>query len=368
MTNPQSDDRAESGTGTPDRQDTPGAAGSISAPQTSPLLLGSALFSGSAQDALMAERLAAIEERLTETTAHTDEFISTTCQHLLKAGGKRARPMLVVLAAQLGDPRRPEVVEAATVVELTHLATLYHDDVMDDAPVRRGATSAHVLWGNSIAILAGDMLLAQASRLVSELGGEALRLQARVFDRLVTGQMHELRGPQPGEDPVAHYLQVLSDKTGSLIAASGEYGVRHSGADPKFVPPLQEYGEKVGVAFQLADDIIDLMSDGSISGKTPGTDLREGVPTLPALYARQDAAAGDRQAQHVVRLLDADLSGDEALEEARQALAALPATSRAQREARRWAEEATAALDALPEGPAREGLRTFAEGVVSRTS
>jgi heptaprenyl diphosphate synthase len=277
--------------------------------------------------------------------------------------------MLALLAGHLGDPARPEILDAAVVVELTHLATLYHDDVMDSAPVRRGAPAAHEVWGNSVAILVGDLLFARASTIVAGLGPEAVRIQAETFERLCLGQLHETVGPQDGEDPVAHYLRVLSDKTGSLIATSARFGAMFAGCGPEVLDVLIAYGEKVGVAFQLADDVIDLVSDGSTSGKTPGTDLREGVPTLPVLLVRRHAAEhGDEGSRRLVALLDDDLSDDDRLAEAVAGLRAHPAMEEARAEASRWAREAVEALAPLPDGPATAALRAFAAAVVDRTA
>lgn len=338
-------------------------AGTLSHPQAGPF---AAADSALATD--LATRLDLVEERLSDAAAQTERLPHEASHHLMRAGGKRVRPMLVLLAAELGDGGHSDVIDAAAAVELIHLATLYHDDVMDDAPVRRGAPSAHEVWGNSVAILTGDLLFARASLLSARLGPEAVRLQATTFERLVLGQLSEFAGPLPEDDPIEHYIQVLSDKTGSLIAAAGEFGLRSSGAPTAFIEPLRDYGEKVGVAFQLADDIIDLTSDAETSGKQPGTDLREGVPTLPVLFARRAADAGDDTAAEVVALLEADLTSDEALEAARSALAAHPVTAQARAEARRWADDAIDALDALPAGEVRDGLEAFAHQVVERTS
>lgn len=196
-----------------------------------------------------------------------------------------------MLASQFGDPDAPGVVPSAVVVELTHLATLYHDDVMDEADVRRGVPSANTRWGNSVAVLTGDFLFARASHILADLGPEAVRIQAEAFERLVTGQILETAGPRDGRDPVDHYLDVLSGKTGSLVAVSGRFGAMMSGADERTVDVLTQYGERLGIAFQLADDVLDITSDSHESGKTPGTDLREGIPTLPVLRLRALAAA-----------------------------------------------------------------------------
>jgi heptaprenyl diphosphate synthase len=312
--------------------------------------------------------LAAVEKRLHEAVQQTDQLADTASRHLVEAGGKRVRPMLTLLAAHLGDGDQDEVLKAAVVVELTHLATLYHDDVMDSAAVRRGAAAAHQIWGNTVAILTGDLLFARASRIVADLGPDAVRIQASTFERLCIGQMHETVGPAADEDPVKHYLQVLGDKTGSLIATAGRFGAMFGGCSDDVVKTMITYGELVGVAFQLADDVIDLASASADSGKTPGTDLREGVPTLPVLLARRAAADGDATAQHVVDLLDADLTEDAALAAAVAALNEHPVMDAARDEATRWAQEAIETLAPLPASPAKAALRQFAEAVVDRTS
>jgi len=306
-----------------------------------------------------------VEAALQLAVAHTDPIANVTARHLLEAGGKRLRPSLVLLAAQFGNPNLPEVIDSAVVVELTHLATLYHDDVMDGAPMRRGVATAHEIWGNNVAILTGDLLFARASQVVSRLGERALSLQADTFERLCLGQLHETVGPSETEDPIAHYVQVLADKTGSLIAASAELGIMFSGAPTEYREPLRIFGEKIGVAFQLIDDVIDIYSDGVTSGKTPGTDLRAGVPTLPVLLLREQAKT-DPAAAELIAKIDADLESDEALAEVVAELRVHPVTAAANVEARRWATDAAAALAPLPNGPIKSALETFALAVVDR--
>lgn len=313
--------------------------------------------------------LAQVEVRLLDAVGQADRLADDASRHLVLAGGKRVRPMLTLIAGHLGDPTRREILEAAVVVELTHLATLYHDDVMDSAPLRRGAPSAHAVWGNTVAILTGDLLFARASRVVAALGVEAVQLQAATFERLCLGQLHETVGPGQDDDPVAHYIQVLADKTGSLISTSARFGAMFAGCDAGVLDIVADYGEKVGVAFQLADDVIDLASDGATSGKTPGTDLREHVPTLPALLLRQHVErTGDAASASLVAVLDGDLSDDAALADAVARLAAHPATERAREEALRWARAAVAALTPLPPSAASDALRAYAEAVVARAA
>ncbi|MFF5172731.1 polyprenyl synthetase family protein [Micromonospora sp. NPDC000089] len=312
--------------------------------------------------------LDSVEAELWAGVSSADPLITEAARHLMEAGGKRFRPLLVTLGAQFGDPERQQVVPAAVVMELTHLATLYHDDVMDEAAVRRGAPSANSRWTNSVAILVGDYLFARAADLAADLGPEAVRLQARTFARLVHGQIAETVGPREGQDPVDHYLGVIADKTGSLIATSARFGGMFGGASPEHVEALAGYGETIGVAFQLSDDLLDIASESTQSGKTPGTDLREGVPTLPVLYA----LAGDDSDAASVRLREILATGplvDDALHaEALILLRESPALKRARETVRSYAEDARSRLAPLPQGPARRALESLCDHIADRTS
>ncbi len=326
-------------------------------------------------------RMAVVEQRLRDAVAHSDALAGATSRHLVDAGGKRLRPMLTLLCGHLGDADRTQLVDAAVVVELTHLATLYHDDVMDAAPVRRGAPSAHELWGNQVAVITGDLVFARASAIAAGLGPDAIRILAETFERLCLGQLHEVAGPAEGADPVAHYLQVLADKTASLIATSARFGAMFSGAGPEVEAALVEYGEAAGVAFQLADDVIDLTSDAAKTGKTPGTDLREHVPTMPVLLLRERVAAatagadaggaepGDLAADRdLLALLDSDLSDDAALAGAVAALREHEVLAATRARAQDWERRALAALALLPDGPVRDALETFTHSLVDRSA
>ncbi|MCA1221512.1 polyprenyl synthetase family protein [Streptomyces sp. 8L] len=311
--------------------------------------------------------LAAVEAGLLDATKSDVAFINEASQHLVRAGGKRFRPLLVLLAAQFGDPYAPGVVPSAVVVELTHLATLYHDDVMDEAEVRRGVDSANARWDNSVAVLTGDFLFSRASQILAELGPEAVRIQAEAFERLVTGQILETAGPRDGRDPVAHYLDVLSGKAGSLVAVSGRFGALMSGADERIVDILTQFGERLGVAFQLADDVLDIASESHESGKTPGTDLREGIPTLPVLLLRARAEKlADPDDVQLVELLASDLSDDARHAEALRRLRAHPALQQAMDEAVRYATAARETLAPLPECFAKSALTELCDAVVHR--
>jgi heptaprenyl diphosphate synthase len=293
-------------------------------------------------------------------------FITGTASHLLDAGGKRFRPLLVLLAAEAGgNPNADEVVTAACVVEITHLGSLYHDDVMDEAALRRGSDSANARWDNHVAILTGDFLFAKSSELTAQLGPHAVRIQAETFTRLVEGQILETVQPGPGDDPLAHYLEVVAGKTGSLIATSARYGARFGGASSEVEEALAAYGEIVGSAFQLSDDILDITSDSVESGKTPGTDLREGVPTLPVLMA---AASTDPADARLLELLAGPLTEDAPHAEALALLRSHPAMEQARAYVVDRASEAKALLSVLPRGPVRAALEAFADVVATRSS
>ncbi|MGN6124976.1 MAG: polyprenyl synthetase family protein [Humibacter sp.] len=310
-----------------------------------------------------------VEEGLREQVRFADELADVTASYLMNAGGKRVRPMLTLLTSQLGEGATPEVITAAQAVEITHLASLYHDDVMDEALTRRGVPSAQHVWGNSVALLTGDILFARASQLVASLGEGAIRLQADTFERLCLGQLHETVGPEESDDPIEHYISVLADKTGSLIAASAQMGVMFSGAPREYITPVMEFGEKIGVGFQLVDDVIDL-GKGDETGKTPGTDLRAGVATLPLLKLRA-RARNDAAAAALLERLDTEVLGAPDTADVSDAVAALrehPVTQETLDEAHRWAREAVEAIAPLPEGPVKRALTRFAESIVERSS
>ena len=308
--------------------------------------------------------LSRVEEGLREAVASEDPFVADASRYLVEAGGKRFRPLVVLLAAQFGDPLAWGVVPAGVVVELTHLATLYHDDVMDEAALRRGALSANARWDNTIAILTGDFLFARSSRILADLGPDAVRIQAHTFERLCTGQIRETVGPREGQDPVAHHLAVVADKTGSLIAASGRYGALMAGASPEHVEVLAQFGERIGVAFQLADDLVDITSESMQSGKTPGTDLREGILTLAGLVALTSDDPADARLQE---LLSRPIPDDAEHAEALALLRGHAGIIEARHQARAWSDSARELLDALPAGPANDVLAMLCDYVVSRT-
>ncbi|MGH3198133.1 MAG: polyprenyl synthetase family protein [Streptosporangiaceae bacterium] len=329
-------------------------------------------FPDSALAAEVLDDLIRVEESLAETAHPDDELLTEASRHLITAGGKRFRAMLVLLAAQFGDPKDPRVIQAAAAIELTHLATLFHDDVMDEALVRRGHPSVNSRWNNSVAILAGDFLFAQASQILAGLGPEAVRIQAETFSRLVAGQMAETIGPRPGQDPLEFYMQVITEKTGSLIATSGRFGALFSGAPAQVADRIAAACERIGVAWQLSDDVIDIASDSAQSGKTPGTDLRQGVRTLPVLYAlRCVAASGPAQSPADGRLRwlldEADLTDEALVQEALTLLRGHQAMKESRSDVLNWVHEARAEIKALPDVPARAAFLALCDFVEKRT-
>jgi heptaprenyl diphosphate synthase len=311
--------------------------------------------------------LMAVELRLRQASETADPFVTEAAQHLMMAGGKRFRPMLVAVTSHFGDPTAPQLIDAAAVLELTHVATLYHDDVMDEADVRRSAPTANARWGNSLAILVGDYLFARAAEIAAGLGPEAVRIQAQTFARLVRGQIAETVGPRD-VDPVHHHLEVLADKTGSLISTCARFGGMFSGCTPEVTEALAGYGEILGLAFQLSDDLLDIASDSADSGKTPGTDLREGVATLPILYAMsgQDADSGSVRLREI--LADGPVTDDALHAEALELLRESSALKRARETVRGYAEAARQQLAGLPHCPARSALESLCDVIADRTS
>lgn len=344
---------------------------------SSSLGLGEKLFASSDERRFveaLEQGLERVEAGLLAEMSFADDIADATSRYLLEAGGKRVRPVLTLLTAQLGEGNNDDVINAAMAIEITHLASLYHDDVMDEAQVRRGVPSAQTVWGNSVAILTGDLLFARASKLGAALGERVLALQAATFERLVLGQLHETVGPRPDDDPIEHYIRVLADKTGSLISAAAQVGVIFSNAPAEYQKPVEVFGEKIGIAFQLIDDVIDLASEIDDTGKTPGTDLRAGVATLPLLYLRR-LAKTDSDADDLLRRIERDVTsafyGEADETDLTAAIAELrthPVTQQTLDEAHRWSREAVEALAPLPEGPVKKALTRFAETIVERSN
>jgi heptaprenyl diphosphate synthase len=318
-----------------------------------------------ALEAELTEGMAKVESLLLSHIQGDYPLVEETSRHLVAAGGKRLRPLLTLLASHYGDKNRFGIIESAVVCELTHVATLYHDDVMDEAKLRRGVESANSRWGNTVAILTGDYLFAKVSALLADIGPEAVRLQASTFERLVIGQIMETQGPRKGEDPLSHYLQVVADKTGSLIAASARFGAMVSGAPTDIKETLTVFGEKIGIAFQLADDVIDIASESHQSGKTPGTDLREGVPTLVTLNVMKSTRAEDRD---LIELLKAPIKDEVVVAEVLKTLRSHPALQESRDQLQQIARDARTALGPLPVNDVTGALFSLCDAIIDRSA
>jgi heptaprenyl diphosphate synthase len=311
------------------------------------------------------ESMAAVEGLLHSHIQGKYPLVEETSRHLVAAGGKRLRPLLTLLASHYGDKTRTGIIESAAVCELTHVATLYHDDVMDEAPLRRGVESANNRWGNTVAILTGDYLFAKVSALLADIGPEAVRLQAHTFERLVIGQIMETQGPADGGDPLQHYLDVVADKTGSLIAASARFGAMVSGAPEEIKETLTIFGEKIGIAFQLVDDVIDIASESFESGKTPGTDLREGVPTLVTL----NVIAMDRpEDRDLIALLKSPIKDEALVQQVIRDLRTHPALELSREQTLQYARDARTALGPLPINDVTAALYSLCDAIIDRTA
>ncbi len=316
------------------------------------------------ENSLVAD-MARVEDLLRSHIVGKYPLVIETSRHLVEAGGKRLRPLLTLLGAQFGEPNNVQVIQAAVVCELTHLATLYHDDVMDEAPLRRGVESANNRWGNTVAILTGDYLFAKTSALLADLGPEAVRIHAHTFERLVIGQIMETQGSTEGLSLLEHYTQVIADKTGSLIATSARYGAIFAGASSKDIEILTQYGEKIGILFQLADDIIDIASETDESGKTPGTDLREGVPTMVTVHILESK---DPQDAELKALLSEPIHDEEVVASTLRALRTHKAMKISRDLLVKYADESKGLVADLKDCPAKEALISLCDAIITRTA
>ena len=307
-------------------------------------------------------RLDQVEEALEKAVRADSELLARTSRYLLAAGGKRFRPMLVLLSGYFGDPTDPRLIPGSVAIELVHLATLYHDDVIDEADSRRGIPSVNVRWSNTVAILTGDYLFARASEISTDLGTEVCRLLARTIAVLCDGQIREVEAAGRLEQTEEAYLEVIRRKTGSLIATSCRLGGMLSDAPPEHVDTLEAFGSSLGLAFQLSDDIMDVTASQLELGKEPGVDMREGVYTLPVLHALRH---GERR-EELARILAHGPPEGERLDRALEIVRADGSLAHARRAVAAEVDRARALAGRLPEGPPRAALEALAEFLAVR--
>lgn len=313
-------------------------------------------------EAEIRKRLEDVEAHLADSVKTETPLVSEAGAYLLSAGGKRFRPMLVLLGGHFGDPTDARLVPLAVSVELTHLASLYHDDVIDEADSRRGIPSVNARWDNTVAILAGDFLFARASAIAAELGTDVSRLLATTIGLVCEGQIREVQAAGRLEIDEAEYMAVIERKTASLIATSCQVGGLLSGAPAEVVQRLDRFGRALGLAFQLSDDIMDLVSDQSTLGKEPGVDLREGVLTLPLIIALRES----EHREELQRLLRSEQSEESDLRRVMEIVRGDGALGRARESVSREVGRALSEAERLPEGSARDALLHLAEYLAVR--
>jgi heptaprenyl diphosphate synthase len=296
--------------------------------------------------------LARVEAALLDNVRTGDPFLSEVASHLITAGGKRLRPALAVAVGELaGGPASDDVVMGAVAVELVHLGSLYHDDVMDEARTRRTVESVNARWGNLVAILAGDFLLARASEIAASLGTEVAGLLAATIGRLCEGQVRELAQTFDVTRSEEAYLTSIAGKTAALMATACRVGAITARLDRPGVEALTAYGQHVGMVFQIVDDVLDVVATDDELGKPAGNDLVEGVYTLPVIRALATDGAGDLRS-----LLGTPLEGHQ-VEEARRIIRSNGAVSAAIDVARAYADDAALALARLDgDGPVVDAL------------
>jgi heptaprenyl diphosphate synthase len=309
------------------------------------------------------DSLARVEERLLEAAAAEDPYLTKIAQHLLLAGGKRFRPLLALLAAELGPSRDHRPVEAGVSVELIHVGSLYHDDVIDEADVRRGAASVNANWNNTVAILAGDFLMARASEVAAtHLSQESVRLLAATYADLVQGQTRELQLDFDLDHGVDEYEEVIAGKTASLIRTSARLGAMAADAPDDVVEALSDWAWEVGMVFQIADDALDLVADEETIGKPAGSDIREGKFTMPVL----EALTGSDGPRVRELLQTAHPYPDDVIVEVIEIVRSGGHVDAALSEATRRLDVATKALTGLPDGHPRQVLESLGSYLLQR--
>jgi heptaprenyl diphosphate synthase len=307
-------------------------------------------------------RLEEVEAALEKAVRAESDMLAETASYLLAAGGKRFRPMLVLLSGYFGDPTDPRLIPGSVSIELVHAATLYHDDVIDEAESRHGVASVNARWDNTVAILTGDYLFARASEISTELGTDVCALLARAIATLCDGQIREVEASGRVTQTQDAYLEIIRRKTGALIATSCRLGGMLSDAPTEFLDVLEEFGEALGLAFQLSDDIMDVVSSEAELGKEPGVDMKEGVYTLPVLHA----LAEDPRADELRTLLSEGAPGGERLDRALGIVRSPETIAHSRAAVTAEVSRARSLAERLPEQPARRALVTLAEFLAAR--
>ncbi len=314
--------------------------------------------------ALAAADMAAVDTLIRTRLASDVVLINQIAEHIVSAGGKRLRPMLVLLAGRACGAPGPEHHQLAAIIEFIHTSTLLHDDVVDESDLRRGRSTANAIWGNAASVLVGDFLYSRSFQLMVELDRmPVMRILADTTNRIAEGEVLQLLHVRNPDTDEAAYLRVIERKTAVLFAAGTRLGALASGADEATQQALYDYGMALGYAFQIADDVLDYTADAADLGKNLGDDLAEGKATLPLIHAIAHAEGATRE-----RLRAIVEQGDhDALPEAMAAIRASGGIEYSRARAFEFAAAAEAALDALPDNDATAALRGLARYAVERT-
>ena len=317
---------------------------------------------------LIADDLGAVEAKLTEQTASEYTFVDMAVQHVVEGGGKRLRPILVVFSAKVCGYEGSDAHTLAAVVELIHVASLVHDDVLDEAAIRRGRETLQTKWGNKVAVLVGDYLHARVlSMLVSRRADDpAMAILADTTQAMCEGEVIHAYKSGDFDISEAEYLKIISFKTGKLIAASCTLGAHLGTTETQQIEALTTYGQQIGTAFQIVDDLLDFTEDSDKLGKDAFGDLREGKLTFPIIYAR--SVCNDDEKQMLEKVLHPDTEETEAIDFVKSLFLRYGVEPHCLKVAQGYADRAKAALAALPETPARIALEQLADYVVSRES
>ena len=313
----------------------------------------------------MEDDLVRTEQELLRVVAAEGDFLTEIASHLIKAGGKRVRPGFAMAAAAALDPDGAaatiDVIRGGCAVELVHIGSLYHDDVMDDATTRRSVKSVNAEWGNLRAILAGDYLLGRASELAAALGTEVAGLLATTITQLCEGQILELESAYDPARTVERYERSITGKTASLLSTACRIGAIVGDLPRPVVESLTEFGLAYGMAFQVVDDILDIVATDEQLGKPAGNDLIEGIYTLPVIHALADDEIGDE----LRPLLTRDITV-ERRDQARELIRASSGVRTALDVAQSWADKAAGTLTDLPDTPGAKALRAASDDLIAR--
>ena len=313
--------------------------------------------------ALAREDMAAVDALIRRRLASDVVLINQVGEYIVGAGGKRLRPMLLLLAAQALGHRGPDAHQLAAVVEFIHTATLLHDDVVDESDLRRGRRTANAVWGNAASVLVGDFLYSRSFQLMVELDRmEVMRILADTTNRIAEGEVLQLLHVRNPDTDEAAYLRVVERKTAVLFAAATRLGALLAGADARTCDAMHEYGLQLGYAFQIADDVLDYAADADALGKNLGDDLAEGKATLPLIHAILHSDAATQ-----ATLRNAIEHGDvEAMPAVVEAIGKTGGLDYSRARATEFADAAEAALDGLPSNAAVDALRGLARYSVTR--